>query len=118
MNPIKTVIGREPTLWLAVLNALVLLVGTFGLRVIDGAQAALIVAAINAVFGAINVLAVRPIPPAAFTYAVGAVLAVFAAYGLELPAESVASLNALVIAALALVTRNQVGPQETPISRE
>lgn len=117
MNPIKLIIGREPTLWIAVLNAVVLFVGTFGLHWITGAQAVLIVAAINAIFGVINALTVRPIPPAVFTYAIGAILAVFASYGLSLTAEQVVGLNALVVPILALITRNQVGPLDTAVSK-
>lgn len=111
------VFGREPTLWIAVLNAAVMFIGTFGLHWISGDQAALIVVAINAVFGVVNVLTVRPIPPAAFTYAIGALLAVFASYGLSLSAEVVAGLNAMVIPILALITRDQVGPQDTALTK-
>lgn len=117
MNPIKLIIGREPTLWIAVLNAVVLFVGTFGLKWITGDQAALIVVAINALFGVANAITVRPIPPAVFTYAVGAILAVFASYGLSLQPDQIVGLNALVIPILALITRNQVGPQDTPVTK-
>jgi hypothetical protein len=107
---------REPTLYLAVLNAIVILVGTLGLRFITGDQAALVVAVINAIFGCITAYAVRPISPAVFTYAVGAVVALLASYGLTIPIETVAGINATLIAILALVTRNQVSPEETPVS--
>lgn len=109
---------REPTLWIAVINAVVILVGTFSLKFISGAQAALIVAVINAIFLAINAYAVRPISPAAFTYAVGAVVALAAAYGLNVPTETVASANVLIIAILSLLTRGQVSPAETAVSRQ
>lgn len=107
---------REPTLYLAVINAIVILVGTFGLRFIDGDQATLIVVAINAIFAAITAYAVRPISPAVFTYAVGAIVAVVGAYGLTIPLETVAGINATLIAVLALLTRGQVSPQETAVS--
>lgn len=107
---------REPTLWIAVINAVVILVGTFGLRFVDGDQAGLIVAVINAIFGCITAYAVRPISPVAFTYAIGAIVALAAAYGLAVPPETVASLNVLVIALLALLSRGQVSPQETAVS--
>lgn len=111
------IFGREPTLWIAVLNAVVILLGTFGFHLLTGEQAALVVVAINAVFGAINALAVRPISPVAFTYAVGAVVALAAAYGLNLSIETIAAINALVIPILAVVSRGQVSPQETAVSR-
>jgi len=108
--------GREPTLWLGVISSLVILVGTFGLHTLTGLQAALFVVAINAVAGAVNAYAVRPISPVAFTYAVGSIVAVAGAYGLNLPIETVAALNAVVIPALALLSRGQVSPQPTVLT--
>lgn len=107
---------REPTLYIALLNAAVVLIGTFGLRFISGEQAALIVVVINALFAAFNAWSVRPISPAVFTYAVGAIVALVAAYGLVIPVETVSALNALVITTLALLTRGQVSPEETAVS--
>lgn len=111
------ILGRDPTLWIAVISSLVVLVGTFGLDLLNGQQAALIVVAINAIAGAINAWTVRPIAPAAFTYAVGSILAVAAAYGLNLPIETVASINVTVVAILGLLTRGQVSPQDTAITK-
>lgn len=107
---------REPTLWIAAINAVVILIGTFGLKFISGEQAVLIVVVINAIAAAINAYAVRPISPVAFTYAVGAVVALAAAYGLQLPTETVGALNAMVIPFLALLSRGQVTPEDTAIS--
>lgn len=110
------ILGREPTLWIAVASSLIVLVGTFGLDVINGQQAALIVVAVNGIAAAINAWTVRPISPVAFTYAVGSVVAVLGAYGLNLPIETVASINAAVIPILALLSRGQVSPQDTAVS--
>lgn len=107
---------REPTLWLAVINAIVIVVGTFGLKFISGEQAALIVAVINALFAAVNAFAVRPISPAVFTYAVASILALAASYGLNVPPETVAAINATIVPILALLTRGQVSPEETAVS--
>ncbi len=109
--------GREPTLWIAVVTSTVSIIGTLGLHWISGPQAALAVVAINGVFGAINAYAVRPISPVAFTYAIGAIVALLAGYGLQVPDATVAAINALVIPLLALITRNQVSPQDTPVSK-
>lgn len=111
-----TIFGREPTLWLAAASSLIIVVGTFGLKFISGDQAALLVVAINAIFGAINAYTVRPISPVAFTYALGSIIALVAAYGVNLPDTTVASLNAAVIPILALLSRGQVSPVETPVS--
>jgi hypothetical protein len=110
------IFGREPTLWLAVISSLIVLAGTFGLHWLSGAQAGLLVAAINAGFGAINAYAVRPISPAAFTYAIGAIVALAASYGLNVTNEQLATINGVVVPVLALLTRGQVSPEDTPVS--
>lgn len=110
------IFGREPTLWIAVISSLVILIGTFGIKFISGEQAALMVVAINAIFGALNAWTVRPISPVAFTYAVGSLVALAAAYGLNLPVETIAALNAAVVPILALLSRGQVTPEDTAVS--
>ncbi len=110
------ILGREPTLWIALISQAVVLLGTFQLKFITGEQAALIVAAINALFAAINAYAVRPVSPVAFTYAVGAIVAVAASYGLELPIETVGAISALTVGTLALLTRGQVSPVDTSVT--
>ena len=116
MNDFK-LFGREPTLYIAFFASLILLFGTLGFRWLDGDQAALVVVAINAIAAGINAYTVRPISPAVFTYAVGAIVAVFATYGLSVSPETLAMLNGLVIMGLGLLTRGQVAPQETAVSR-
>ncbi len=111
------ILGREPTLWIAFMASIILLLGTLGLRWLDGDQAALVVVAVNGIAAAINAYTVRPISPAVFTYAVGAVVAVFASYNLSVSPETLGMLNGLVIMGLGLLTRGQVVPQETAISR-
>lgn len=111
------IFGREPTLWIAVLNSIVMLIGTLGFGFLTGPQAVVIVVAINALFAAVNAYAVRPISPVAFTYAIGSIVSVLGAYNLNIPEATVGAINALVIPILALITRNQVSPQETAISK-
>jgi uncharacterized protein (DUF697 family) len=105
---------REPTLYLQALAALLGVGVALGLPNLSGEQAALIVAACTAALGVVNALVVRPVAPAAFTSLVGAVAALAAGYGFELSAEVVGSVNALVLAALALLTRVQVTPTTQP----
>lgn len=112
------IFGREPTLWIAFIASLVLLLGTLGFRWLDGDQASIIVVAINAIAAAVNAYTVRPISPAVFTYATASVVAVFTAYGLNVSPETLAMLNGVVIMGLGLLTRGQVAPQETAISRQ
>ena len=113
----RKLFGREPTLWIAAINAIVIIVGTFGLGWISGDQAVLIVAAINALFGVVNASLVRPVAPAAFTYALAALFAVAASYGWHVPTETIAAINVAVVPVLALVFRGQVSPKETAVSK-
>lgn len=108
------IFGREPTLWISVITGLVILAGTAGLHWLTGQQAGLIAGAIIALAGAANAFAVRPIAPAAFTYAIAALLAVAGSYGLNFSPETVGALNAIVLPALALITRGQVTPAADP----
>ena len=110
------IFGREPTLYIAVISSLIVVIGTLGFHWLTGQQAGLIVAAINAVAGAINAYLVRPVSPAAFTYAIAAIVAVTATYGYNVSAETLAAINLGVVPLLALLTRGQVSPEETPVT--
>lgn len=107
---------REPTLWIAFASSVVVLLGTFGFRLLTPDNAAAVVVVINAIAAAINAYAVRPISPIAFTYAVASVVALAATYGFNVPPETIAAINALVVPALALLSRGQVSPEETAVS--
>lgn len=109
--------GREPTLYLAVISSLIILIGTFGFNVLDGQQAGLLVAVINGGAAAINAYAVRPISPTTFTYLIGAVVALGASYGLNVTNDQLAMLNGTVVPILALLSRGQVSPADTMITR-
>jgi hypothetical protein len=111
------IFGREPTLWLAVIYAALTVLGTGGLAHFTGMQAQLTNAAIAALVGAVNAYAVRPISPVSFTYAVAALAQLGAAYGVAIPPETLTAINGLVVPALALLSRGQVSPADTAISR-
>lgn len=110
------ILGRDPTLWIGVVSSLIVVAGTIGFHWLSGEQAGLMVAAINAVAGAVNAWTVRPISPVAFTYAVGAIVALVASYGLHVSDASLGAINLAIVPILALLSRNQVSPQDTPIS--
>ncbi len=112
------IFGREPTLWISVISALIIMIGTYGFKLLNGEQAVLIVVAINAAAAAINAYTVRPISPTTFTYAIGSIIAVAGAYGLNLTPEQIAGLNGAIVPILALLSRSQVSPTETSITRE
>lgn len=109
---------REPTLYLAFINAVIVILGTIGFKAINQEQAGAFVVVVNAVFAAINAFAVRPISPTTFTYAIGSIVALAGSYGMQFNPETIAAINTAVIPALALLARGQVTPAETFISRE
>jgi hypothetical protein len=111
------ILGREPTLWLAVISSILAIAGTFGLGFLNGQQAALFVVVINGAFAAINAYAVRPISPVAFTYFIGSAIALMAAYGLNVNEQTVVMINLAVVPMLALLSRVQVSPVESAISQ-
>lgn len=102
--------GREPTLWVALIATLVTTLGTFGLPFLNGDQAGFWNAAIFAIAGAFTAWVVRPVAPAAFTYAISAIAQLAAAYGFGITPEQLVQIQALVVPALALLTRGQVSP--------
>ncbi|WP_371409722.1 hypothetical protein OG423_14045 [Micromonospora zamorensis] len=106
--------GREPTLVIQAISALLGVVVTFGIDGLSAIQAAAIVAALTAVTTAINAALVRPVAPAAFTGLVTAVAVLVAAYGLEVSQETVGAVQVAVVGVLALLTRNQVTPTSDP----
>lgn len=109
--------GREPTLWLAVIYAALTVIGTAQLSHFSPEQAALTNAAIAALVGAVNAYAVRPISPVSFTYAIACLAQLSAAYGVQIPEATLTAINGLIVPALALLSRGQVSPAATAISR-
>lgn len=108
---------REPTLWLAGLNAVIMVIGALGFQWFNIAQAGLLVAVVNALFAAANAYFVRPISPAAFTYAIAAILAFVGSYGFNLDDQLVTQINLVVVPILALLTRGQVSPANNSTGR-
>jgi hypothetical protein len=108
------IFGREPTLVLQSLSALLAVFVAVGLPNLSAEQAALIIAALTAVLGVVNALLVRPVAPAAFIGLVGAVAALLAGYGLDVSQAVVGAISAAVVSVLALLTRVQVTPVADP----
>lgn len=113
----RKLFGRDPTLWLLALSAMITGVGTLNIDAFSPLTASLYVAAVNAVFWAVNAVTVRPIAPATFTYAAGAVIAILAHYGFSLDESQIGAVNAVLLTVLALITRATVNPVQTKISR-
>lgn len=108
------IFGREPTLILQSISALLAVFVAVGIPSLTAETAALIVALIAAGIGVVNAVMVRPLAPAAFTGFIAAGAALLAGYGLELSQEVVGSVSAAVVVLLALLTRGQVTPSADP----
>lgn len=104
--------GREPALWLALLQSVLAIVVGFGVDGLSAEQAALWMTAFNALLGVVVALRTRPIGPTAFTHLVTVVVTLLAAYQLDLSQELVAGVNLLVLNILMLITRGEISPAE------
>lgn len=103
---------REPSLYISAIGTILSLVAAFGLDFLTPDQAALVIVVLNAALGVWNALKVRPVPPAAFVYLVASVATLVAAYGVDVSQSVVGSINAAVLAVLALLLRGNVSPVE------
>lgn len=108
------IFGREPTLVLQAISALLAILVSVGIPGLSAEQAALIIAALSAVIGGVNAVLVRPIAPAAFTGLVAAAFSLFAGYGLDVSQGTVGAIQVAVVTVLALLTRGQVTPKADP----
>lgn len=80
-------------------------------------QAGAITAALTAVFGVIAAVLTRPVAPTAFTALVGTGADLLAAFHFHFSPGAVGSVNALVLALLALVLRGHVTPTARPLAQ-
>lgn len=110
-------LGREPALVLGAVNALIMVIGSVGLGLFNGEQAGLLIIVINALAGAATAIVTRPVGPAAFTAVISSLLAFLAAYQIEIPGPTVAAINAGVYPILAFLTRGEVSPIATAVTK-
>lgn len=108
------IFGREPTLIIQSVSALLAIFVAVGIPNLSTDQAALIIAALTATLGVVNAIMVRPVAPAAFIGLVGAVAALLAGYGFDVSQAVVGAISAAVVSVLALLTRVQVTPAADP----
>ena len=106
----KTILGREPALWLNTLSAVLGLIVTFNVG-LTAEEAGWAVAGVSAILGAIAAAMTRPIAVQAFTTLVATLASAVAAFGYEVAPTTTAAVNGLVLAVLMFVTRGQVSPK-------
>jgi hypothetical protein len=105
----KTILGREPALWLNSLAAFLGLLVTFNVGLSEE-QAGWLVAGASAVLGAIAAALTRPIAVQAFTTLVATGASAVSAFGFEVAPTTTAAINGAVLAVLMFITRGQVTP--------
>jgi hypothetical protein len=102
----------EWSLVLAAIAGVINWLVTFKLDFLTPGQAALWILVINAVAGAVAAWRTRPVSPQVWTYLISTVAALLGAYGLHLAQDQVGTFSQMVLAVLALITRDQVTPVE------
>lgn len=106
------IFGREPSLWLGLIGALITWGVSLGLDWLNAGQATAIVTFIT---GLVIALTTRPIAPPLFVGAVAAGAAMFGEYGLHWSDAAVTGLGAIILAGFALLgIRPQVTPNNDP----
>ena len=106
------IFGREPSLWLGLIGAVVTWVAGLGFDFLNTGQAVALVAAITGVTIAATT---RPVAPGLYVAAVGAIAALFAEYGLNWSEAAVTGLGGIILAGFALFgIRPQVTPAKDP----
>lgn len=104
------ILGREPALWLAVVQAVLGILVGFQFDRLSAEQAALWLSATNAIIAVIMALATRPWAVTVFTNAFSILATLGAAYGLDLSQAMVASVNLALVAAVTLIARGEISP--------
>ncbi|GAA0969670.1 hypothetical protein GCM10009555_017220 [Acrocarpospora macrocephala] len=107
----KTIFGREPALWLTLIQTVVALAVGLGLNV-TGEQVGLINAAAGAVLALVAAVAVRPFPVPLLMGAIQAAIALGVGFGLALDGGQVGLVNAAAAALVGIVLRMHVSPVE------
>lgn len=108
--------GREPALWIAVVQAALMLAFTLGVPGIDGGIAAAVSLVLTAASGVWTALATRPVAPAVFTGLIVAAVQLFSRWGLDWTEVQVSSITAFVALVVTLVIRGQITPEDDPRS--
>lgn len=108
------IFGREPALWIAVVQAGLMLLFTLGVPGIDAGLAGAVSLTLTAGATAVTAWAVKPVSPAIFTGLIIAAVQLGTRWGLDLSEVQVSSITAFVALVVTLVARQQVTPVADP----
>lgn len=104
------IFGREPALWIAVIQAGLMLLFTLGVPGVDAGLAGAVSLVLTAGATAWTAWTVKPISPAIFTGVIVAAVQLGARWGLDLSEMQVSSITAFVALVVTLVARQQITP--------
>lgn len=104
-----SILGRQPSLWLGLINTIVAALVGFGLP-LTHVQVGVVTTAAAAVIGLAGAITVRPFPVPMLMGAVHTILAACVAFGLPLTTDQVGFINALIAAAVGFILRQHVSP--------
>lgn len=108
------ILGREPAAIVAVAGSFLTVLVALTLPWLNTGQAAAIMGVLSAV---VIALTTRPIAPALVTGAFTALVALFAQYGLNISDSLVAAISGAILALFAFISREQVAPRDTAVTR-
>lgn len=103
------IFGREPAAFVAMLGALIDLIGGYALH-LTGTQTSALNAAVAAGVGLVVVLTVRPFPLSAATNVAGAAIGVAVAFSVHVPDNFGPLLNAVIVTFVTFWLRDRVEP--------
>jgi hypothetical protein len=112
------IFGREPSMAIAAINSLVMVVGTLGFGWFTGENSTALIILVNAASALLLAWTTRPLSLSLFTGLFTSALALMTTYGIDLPAEVVAAINAAMYPILAFLLRGQISPVETAVSNK
>jgi hypothetical protein len=104
------ILGRDPSLYIAALAAILGVGVSLGLPGLDAHQAAAIMAVITAGGGAWTAVHTRPIAPSLFTGVLGAGALLLAAYTIDIPQATLAAVQVAVSSLVGILTWQSVSP--------
>lgn len=108
------IFGREPALFIAAIQAALMLAFTLGVPGVDGGLAGAISLVLTAAASAWTALAVRPVAPAVFSGVIVAAVQLLSRWGLDWTEVEVSSLTGFVAVLVTLVARGQMTPDADP----
>lgn len=106
----RLILGREPALWLAVVQAILAVLVGFQWDALTAEHAALWLSLTNALVAVVMAWLTRPIPVTVYTNAFAIAATLLAAYGFDLGQQWVASINLLIVAIATLIARGEISP--------